>query len=595
MNFGFGVLAILVMLKIWKTITAGIGAGKRDEIASPAARNDNNAPRNDTGIVAAAIFTTIPMAMYIWWHSGHEMALAFWETLALWCVVMWFKRDEIASPAARNDNNAPRKDNRSDKSDRYSKDNYGLLVLAGIFVGLAVGAKYTSLMAVIALFGGIFVVGILRKNNLRKALLNASVPAVTALIVASPWLIRAVISTGNPVFPYFFGTGHYPTLKSFSFTDPAPPPFSIFNYILFPWKLTMIPDWGQENQVGMVLLFLTPLVFLLRKKPPVVKFLLTYCIIYTIAWLAISRFYFRYFVPFIPALVLLLCYAVAHIRSALARNTALAGTGILCLLSLIEAGGLQKMALDPLGVISGVQSKEEYLSTARMTYPNPYYPAAKWMNENLPENSCVLVFGEQRAYYIDRPFVFNCLNDYTPLMEWLKESKGPEQFAERLHDEGITHLFVNLPELYRLKSILEWDKNDIEKFNKFWDEYVGLDWSSRTGHLGVYRIFSESRHEGAYTPPNNPLFSVELKWRIDEALDLYNKGTYADAVASLERVCLIDKKNADAWHLLAICYEKTGRHNDAIQAIEKAYRIAPENEQIQYNRKQIISRNKWLQ
>jgi len=575
MNFGFGVLTILVMLKTIKTITAGIKVGEKDE----------NAPRNDTGMVAAAIFTTIPTVMYVWWHSGYEMALAFFEMLALWCVASWFRRDEIASPAARNDN-------RSDKSDRYSKDNYGLLVLAGIFVGLAVGTKYTSLMAVAALSGGILVVGIIRKENLRKVLLNAVMPGIIALVVASPWLIRAFVSTGNPVFPFFFGTGHYPTLRHFSFTDPALPPFSILNYILFPWKLTIVPDWGQANHIGMTLLFLTPLVFLLRKKPPVVKFLLTYCIMYTIAWLAIGRFYFRYLVPFIPALALLLCYAIAHIRSALARNTALVGTGILCLLSLIEAGGIQKMALDPLGVVLGVQSKEEYLSTARMTYPSPYYPAAKWMNENLSENSCMLVFGEQRPFYIDRPFVFNCLNDYTPLMEWLKESKGSQEFAERLHNEGITHLFVNLPELYRLKGILKWDKNGIEKFSKFWDKYIELVWSSETGHLRVYRIFSGSRHEETYTRPGCPLFSVELKWRIDEALDLYRKGMYADAAVPLERVCLIDKENAGAWHLLAICYEKTGRQGDAVQAIEKAYRIAPENKQIRYNRRQIISRNK---
>jgi len=591
MNFGFGVLTILVMLKIGRAITAGIGAGEGHGIASAAGRaslplrdlamTDDRMPRDDTGMVAAAIFTTIPTVMYVWWHSGYEMVLAFWETLALWCVVMWFKRGEIASPAAHNDN-------RSDKSDRYSKDNYGLLVLAGIFVGLAVGAKYTSLMAVVALSCGVLIAGILRKSNLRKTLLNAVIPGIIALVIASPWSIRAFVSTGNPVFPFFFGTGHYPTLRHFSFTDPALPPFSILNYILFPWKLTIIPDWGQANHIGMTLLFLTPLVFLLRKKPPVVKFLLTYCIMYTIAWLAIGRFYFRYLVPFIPALVLLFCYAIAHIRSALARNTVLVGTGILCLLSLIEAGGIQKMALDPLGVVLGVQSKEEYLSTARMTYPNPYYPAAKWMNENLPEDSCVLVFGEQRPFYIDRPFVFNCLNDYTPLMEWLKESKDSQEFAERLHNEGITHLFVNLPELYRLKGVLEWDKTGIEKFSEFWNKCIELVWSNKTGHLSVYRILSKNQKREMRVSPKNPLFSVELKWRIDEALDLYRKGMYADATVPLERVCLIDKENAGAWHLLAICYEKTGRQGDALQAIEKAYRIAPENERIRYNRKQII-------
>jgi hypothetical protein len=79
-----------------------------------------------------------------------------------------------------------------------------LLVLAGVFTGLAIGAKYTS--GVLALTGSVALLWHVWK---RRALL---IPAflrfgLAALLVSLPWFLKNWITTGNPLYPFLFPGG----------------------------------------------------------------------------------------------------------------------------------------------------------------------------------------------------------------------------------------------------------------------------------------------------------------------------------------------------------------------------------------------------
>jgi hypothetical protein len=78
------------------------------------------------------------------------------------------------------------------------------LVLAGVFTGLAIGAKYTS--GVLALTGSVALLWHVWK---RRALL---VPAflhygLAALLVSLPWFLKNWLTTGNPLYPFVFPGG----------------------------------------------------------------------------------------------------------------------------------------------------------------------------------------------------------------------------------------------------------------------------------------------------------------------------------------------------------------------------------------------------
>lgn len=83
-----------------------------------------------------------------------------------------------------------------------SKDKR-LVVLAGLCLGLAAGSKYTGLQTILAVSLVVVAVGAYRRQVLvygRAALVLGAV----SIAVASPWYLRNIVWTGNPVYPFFY-------------------------------------------------------------------------------------------------------------------------------------------------------------------------------------------------------------------------------------------------------------------------------------------------------------------------------------------------------------------------------------------------------
>ncbi|RYG47642.1 DUF2029 domain-containing protein [bacterium] len=71
-------------------------------------------------------------------------------------------------------------------------------LVAGALIGLAAGSKYTGLQTI--LVGGLVALPFAGRAHLRPALMAL----VLAGAVASPWYLRNIVQTGNPVFPFFY-------------------------------------------------------------------------------------------------------------------------------------------------------------------------------------------------------------------------------------------------------------------------------------------------------------------------------------------------------------------------------------------------------
>lgn len=66
---------------------------------------------------------------------------------------------------------------------------------------------------------------------------------------------------------------------------------------------------------------------------------------------------------------------------------------------------VEKVTLEPINFVLGIQSKKEYLSTQREGHPCPYYQTISRANEYLPKGSKLLFLGEYRVYYCEHKFV----------------------------------------------------------------------------------------------------------------------------------------------------------------------------------------------
>ncbi|MEA2554229.1 MAG: hypothetical protein QOJ65_2405, partial [Fimbriimonadaceae bacterium] len=78
------------------------------------------------------------------------------------------------------------------------------LWLAAILLGLAAASKYTALQTIGAVGLVLLIIGIRRKQPARY-FKSAVFVGVLAMAIASPWYIKNVLWTGNPVYPFFYG------------------------------------------------------------------------------------------------------------------------------------------------------------------------------------------------------------------------------------------------------------------------------------------------------------------------------------------------------------------------------------------------------
>ena len=66
----------------------------------------------------------------------------------------------------------------------------------------------------------------------------------------------------------------------------------------------------------------------------------------------------------------------------------------------------------------------------------------------------------------------------------------------------------------------------------------------------------------------------------NQAIILASDGAYNEAIACFKRAITIDKCNYLLWYNLGVTYRDAGKLEDAENALETAYRIAPENEDV---------------
>lgn len=88
------------------------------------------------------------------------------------------------------------------RSRREAADGPGsALWLSAIMLGFAAGSKYTGLQIIVAVGLVLLIAGLARRQS--GVVKSAFVLGLTALAIASPWLIKNVVLVQNPVYPFF--------------------------------------------------------------------------------------------------------------------------------------------------------------------------------------------------------------------------------------------------------------------------------------------------------------------------------------------------------------------------------------------------------
>ena len=334
-------------------------------------------------------------------------------------------------------------------------------VLWGITAGAAVSVKYTG--AIVYVFGAAALVYMLlsKKAGIRSLVLYVLLPAA----IVSPYLVKNYFYSGDPFYPFFTGffdmeaglrsdaAAYVAQVAGFGL------PHTLFNLMVSPAGVIFGGDrFGGDiiSPLFLLALAVLPLTGLKKTAAPA----LFICFYYTI-WFFTGEV-LRFLLPVVPAAA-----AIAGRAYALTKQKFkyLAFGALVA----VQAGAslyFGEKFLAPFQLLTSGRGEyiKKYVS---------YYPAAEFINNNTKAGSVVLVLGDARTFYLERPAVaytiFNSRDIFAGFDE-MDDGRIMAGFKWR----NIGYVLVNRVELDRLKTSGFGDVAAIaagRKFKNIMDKY----------------------------------------------------------------------------------------------------------------------------
>jgi 4-amino-4-deoxy-L-arabinose transferase-like glycosyltransferase len=336
-------------------------------------------------------------------------------------------------------------------------------LVAGGMSGWAMGTKYTALIpfGLLLIAAAAWAWGVSWREARVFPLARAwCLMALLGVVVASPWYIKNVLWTHNPVYPFFyrwfpgsvnwtqeaedayrmeqqsFGMGHTPGALVMAPWNTAMEGAAFFTV----WSKNARPDSPPRyagtvlGSVGIALLGLAPLWPFARRVDRRAAWLLAYVGVNFVAWFLLSQ-QTRYLLPVLAPAGIVAAAVLAALPHGFLR---VAASGLIAVSLLVNVIATQRLTLEPVfPVVLGQESRDAYLSR---TLPD-LYPALQFVN-TLPASSRVAFLQEVRGFYADRDYFWaNPLQHNLIPYESLPDGKALARFLrERL---GITHVLLN--------------------------------------------------------------------------------------------------------------------------------------------------------
>ena len=383
---------------------------------------------------AVLVFAGTPTVMALATTGLSDLGIAAWGAAA-WLVVLRFGSPEAPSPIAP-------------------------WVLAGAFVGLAVGCKYVALSSValpVAAGTALLLLG----PGGTAAHWRAGVVRLLALtggaaVTFGPWSVRNLVATGNPLFPYFAGL--FGTLSGRDQGEAAQVARWIgdltltWEHVWAGFDLAAFSSRGDGfTPTGCLYLVLIPATAVLhlgRRAGRHERALALGGLLGLAAWLP-GLHGARYLVGALVPVAAVLGGAVARLLAELSRPLRVA---VVSLLALLLACNLT-VALTPFGLLRlGVSLGQTPLDDVMGRWVS-HWGALEVVNRDLPADARLLLVAEARGLLVDRDVELEHAIHVPLLVELAESSADDGAMADALHRRGITHLLVNRQEARRMAAM----------------------------------------------------------------------------------------------------------------------------------------------
>jgi hypothetical protein len=311
----------------------------------------------------------------------------------------------------------------------------GYLAVVGIACGAACASKYTAWPYAAVILASA-AAGVLRlepsgPRRLRAALLMALPCAALVL----PWLIKNLITTGNPVYPNLYGIfggddwseiqvyQHWKSLRANGGVQK-----DLATYLMIPLRLV------TDNQRFLAATFSGSLmaVFLAGLLHPA-SWRKAGAHVQAMAVLGLLAWSFtiqggRYLVALVPLIALASLFV-------LERGRTLVAVAALAIGIAVTQRTLQPVTEFPVLDVFTVPRAE-------LVARNGGWKLSQYLNHELPPDAKVLGLWYNRFFFLRRPFEADAAYEAPSGMAWLRKLDDPDAFARALRERGFTHLVV---------------------------------------------------------------------------------------------------------------------------------------------------------
>jgi hypothetical protein len=404
------------------------------------------------------------------------------------------------------------------------------IACAGIFGGLCCGTKYLALLFTLAPLA-VFLPGYcLMAGTLRDAIGAALRLCVPAVVFFAPWLVRNAIAAGDPIFPlgvvlkrrHAGASGIPDKLDHFEAAHRAGEiSWQTFRDAFWQLMPGLHEQYLREIECGPQLcLFAVPgLASVANAETAFVAFVF---VADMLLWFFFSLHNSRFVFPYLAALAALGGAGVARVWGiAPLRKVA---TGLCCAAILLFAP-LQltwQWLMSSREGIAAADLKESVDAQFEGKPPNAYIGAL--VIGKLSPNARVLFIGEAQTFYCERTPAYSVVFNPSLLEAALHNTKSADEAAAYLRERGITHLYFNYLEWWRLDTTYALRLDDNARRWKLvqWDDaYLHNKW------LKLQELIYTSQSYAAAWPEE--LFPAYLKLipaeyeRMDELLRMHTR------------------------------------------------------------------------
>lgn len=347
------------------------------------------------------------------------------------------------------------------------------LIISAVFCGLALGTKYNGLIGLFLL--GLFVAFVYvryhsgQKWHDIKSVGWCAAFVMIALIVFSPWMIRNITWTGNPVYPLYNSVFNAQSISSEIMPDTVLEVHARMSHIQIRRQIYG-ESWSQIALIPLRVFFqgrdddpkyfdgkTSPFLLLLpifaffgirsntRQEKTEKLMMLFFSFLFLLYAFAKTDTRIRYFSPILPPLVVLSMFGIYNIQTDILERTAFVSAPIkkivvfaiiFVMLGLNAIYIADRFKLDqPMAYITGKVTRDEYIQAYR-----PEYASFQYANNNLSKDAKIFgLYIGNRGYYSDIPIHFSI----ELFQQFAAQADSGKEVAERLEEQGFTHLLVN--------------------------------------------------------------------------------------------------------------------------------------------------------